>query len=37
MSEKDQQDTKSEKSNIATKDYENNSVNEEVEIKNKQK
>ncbi len=34
MSEKDQQDTKSEKSNIATKDYENNSVNEEVEITN---
>ena len=37
MSEKDQQDTKSEKSNIATKDYENNSVNEEVEITNQPK
>jgi molecular chaperone GrpE len=37
MSEKNQQDTKSEKSNIATKDYENNSVNEEVEITNQPK
>ncbi len=35
MSEKDQQDTKSEKSNITTNDYENNSVNEKVEITNK--
>lgn len=34
MSEKDQQDTKSEKSNITTNDYENNSVNEKVEITN---
>jgi len=34
MSEKDQQDTKSEKSNVTTNDYDNNSVNEEVEITN---
>ncbi len=37
MSEKDQQDTKSEKSNITTNDSDNNSVNEEVEIKNQPK
>jgi len=34
LSEKDQQDTKSEKSNITTNDSDNNSVNEEVEITN---
>ena len=37
MSEKDQQDTKSEKSNITTNDSDNNSVNEEVEITNQPK
>ncbi len=37
MSEKDQQDTKSEKSNITTNDSDNNSVNEEVEIINQPK
>jgi molecular chaperone GrpE len=34
MIEKDQQDTQSEKSNVTTNDYDNNSVNEEVEITN---
>jgi len=34
MTEKDQQDTQSEKSNVTTNDYDNNSVNEEVEITN---
>jgi hypothetical protein len=34
MTEKDQQDTQSEKSNVITNDYDNNSVNEEVEITN---
>ena len=37
MSEKDKQDTKSEKSNITTNDSDNNSVNEEVEITNQSK
>ena len=37
MSEKDQQDTKSEKSNITANDSDNNSVNEEVEITNQSK
>ena len=37
MSEKYQQDTKSEKSNITTNDSDNNSVNEEVEITNQTK
>ncbi len=37
MSEKEQQDPKSEKSNIATNDSDNNSVNEEVEITNQSK
>jgi len=37
MSEKDQQDTKSEKSNIVTNDSDNNSVNEEVKINNQPK
>ena len=37
MTEKDQQDTKSEKSNITTNDSDNNSVNEEVEITNQPK
>jgi len=37
MTEKDQQDTKSEKSNITTNDSDNNSVNEEVEITNQTK
>ena len=37
MSEKDKQDTKSEKANIATNDSDNNSVNEEVEITNQSK
>jgi len=37
LSEKDKQDTKSEKSNITTNDSDNNSVNEEVEIINQSK
>ena len=37
MSEKDQQDIKSEKSNITTNDSDNNSVNEDVEIANQSK
>jgi len=37
LSEKDKQDTKSEKSNITTNDSDNNSVNEEVEITNQSK
>jgi len=37
MSEKDQQDTKSEKSDITTNDSNHNSVNEEVEITNQPK
>jgi len=37
LSEKDKQDTKSEKSNITTNDSDNNSVNEEVEIINQPK
>ena len=37
MTEKDQQDTQSEKSNVITNDYDNNSVNEEVEITNQPK
>ena len=37
MTEKDQQDTQSEKSNITTNDSDNNSVNEEVEITNEHK
>ncbi len=37
MSEKDQQDIKSEKSNITTNDSDNNSVSEEVEITNQSK
>ncbi|MEK0382162.1 MAG: nucleotide exchange factor GrpE [Nitrosopumilus sp.] len=37
MSEKDQQDIKSEKSNITTNDSDNNSVSEDVEIANQSK
>jgi len=37
LSEKDQQDIKSEKSNITTNDSDNNSVNEDVEIANQSK
>jgi len=37
LSEKDKQDTKSEKANITTNDSDNNSVNEEVEITNQPK